>query len=210
VFISVDLRPAMDFATRGVFKSVQAKKLAALLAWIACQKGDRIGGQIFSERSCQEFKPQNGNHTVLHLLNALVKTPPSDGELITLAQCLGRLARHVRPGSLVYLISDFRGLDAQAENHLRKLSQHADLVLIMVIDPLEKSLPEQGRYRFTDGNRDVNVDTGDKSALASYIERFEARVKTLKHLSQRCGVALIECGTQDDPVQRLRQPGKAA
>ncbi|MFZ2172135.1 MAG: DUF58 domain-containing protein, partial [Methylococcaceae bacterium] len=48
VFISVDNRPAMHFATRGVFKSVLAAKLAGLLAWTAQNHGDRIGGQIFT------------------------------------------------------------------------------------------------------------------------------------------------------------------
>ena len=47
VFLSVDLRPSMFFATRGVFKSVQAARLASLLAWSALRQGDRIGGQIF-------------------------------------------------------------------------------------------------------------------------------------------------------------------
>jgi hypothetical protein len=72
VFISVDYRPTMAFATRGVFKSVQAAKLAALLAWAAQQHGDRIGGQIFTDFACQELKPQNGKHAVLRFLNALV------------------------------------------------------------------------------------------------------------------------------------------
>ena len=49
VFISVDYRPTMAFATRGVFKSVQAAKIAGLLAWSAQANGDRIGGQIFNE-----------------------------------------------------------------------------------------------------------------------------------------------------------------
>ena len=33
VLISVDCRPSMAFASRGCFKSVQAAKMAALLAW---------------------------------------------------------------------------------------------------------------------------------------------------------------------------------
>ena len=65
VFISVDNRANMHFATRGVFKSVQAAKLAALLAWVAQQKGDRIGGQTFTDTACTEIKPQNGKHGVL-------------------------------------------------------------------------------------------------------------------------------------------------
>ena len=61
LFISVDYRSSMTFATRGVFKSVQAARLAGLLAWAALRRGDRIGGQIFADSGCQELKPVAGN-----------------------------------------------------------------------------------------------------------------------------------------------------
>ncbi len=207
VFISVDNRPTMQFATRGVFKSVQAKKLAALLAWVANQQGDRIGGQVFSQSSCKELKPQNGKHSVLHFLNALVSPDAAEGDGdFTFTQALFRLSQHTRPGSLVYIISDFRGVNEQAENYLLKLSEHCDVVLIFIYDPLEKGLPTQGRYRFTHDDRDVTIDTSDKQRLTNYQLRFEERLRKLKRISLRRGLALIQCSTQDDPVQRLRHP----
>jgi uncharacterized protein (DUF58 family) len=201
----------MQFATRGVFKSVQAKKLAALLAWVANQQGDRIGGQVFSQSSCKELKPQNGKHSVLHFLNALVVADnPSESTDFTLPQALFRLSQHARPGSLVYIISDFRGMNSQVENYLLKLSEHCDVVLIFVYDPLEKGLPTQGRYRFTDdqsyNQREVVIDTSDKQRLTNYQLRFEERLQKLKRIALRRGLALIQCSTQDDPVQRLRHP----
>lgn len=206
VFISVDNRPSMQFATRGVFKSVQAKKIAALLAWVANHQGDKIGGQVFSQTSCREFKPQNGKHSVLHFLNGLVVTDQSEGSDISLAQSLARLSQHARPGSLVYIISDFRGINNQTENYLLKLSEHCDVVLIFVFDPLEKGLPSQGRYRFTDDQKEVVIDTSDKQRLANYQHRFEERLQKLKRIALRRSLALIQCGTQDDPIQRLRRP----
>ena len=88
VFISVDNRLAMHFATRGVFKSVLAAKLGGLLAWAAEYHGDRIGGQLFSEHECRELKPQNGRHAVLRFLNALVKPQDTLGKEFTLDQVL--------------------------------------------------------------------------------------------------------------------------
>ena len=206
VFISVDNRPAMQFATRGVFKSVQAKKLAALLAWAASMQGDRIGGQIFSDTFCQESKPQNGKHAVLHFLNALcTDTPPKTNEF-NLRQAFARLSQHARPGSLVYLVSDFRGLDEQAGNYLLKLSEHCDVVLIFVYDPLEKGLPHEGRYRFTDGQKDLTVDSGDQAWLSRYQQHFIERLQHVQRLAAKKGMALIQCSTQDDPAQRLRRP----
>lgn len=209
MFISVDMRQAMHLATRGVFKSVLAAKLAGLLAWTAEQHGDRIGGQIFSDLACLELKPQSGRHAVLRFFNALVKpqglagqsSPPS---LISLEHVLARLTQHARPGSLVYIISDFRGLTDKAEIHLAKLAQHCDVVLIFIYDNLESCLPAKGRYRFTDDERDVVIDSGDQQRLLNYRCRFVQRQKRLELLAKKMSLALIQCSTADDPIQSLR------
>lgn len=204
VFISVDYRSTMAFATRGVFKSVQAARLAALLAWAANQHGDRIGGQIFSDKACLELKPQNGKHAVLRLFNALVR-PLANGESdMTLAQALARLAQHARPGSRVYIISDFRGMDDKAETHLSKLARHCEVVLIHVYDQLESHLPAKGRYRFTDQVRDVVIDSGDKQRILGYQQRFQQRKQALQRLCQRPGLTLLDCSTGEDPLEVFR------
>jgi len=231
VFISVDNRPAMHFATRGVFKSVLAAKLAGLLAWAAQHHGDRIGGQIFTGNECRELKPQNGRHAVLRLLNAIVcggdlSRPVSELATkvvltITLEQVLARLMHHARPGSLVYMISDFRGINDQVETYLAKLSRHCEVVLVFIYDPLESHLPEKGRYRFiardgvyaaslsgtgaaTGDNRDVVIDTADRQRIMKYQQHFTERLQQLEQIAKKMGLAFIQCSTTDDPIQRLR------
>lgn len=219
VFISVDNRLAMHFATRGVFKSVLAAKLAALVAWAAQHHGDRIGGQIFTDTVCRELKPQNGKHAVLRFLNAISSGDVFDRleasqTAITLENVLARLMHHARPGSLVYIISDFRGINDQVENYLAKLSRHCEVVLMFVYDPLESHLPEKGRYRFiaslsgtgaaTDDKRDVVIDTGDRQRLLKYHQHFARRLDQLEQIAKKMGLALIQCSTMDDPIQRLR------
>ncbi|MCK5830190.1 MAG: DUF58 domain-containing protein [Methylococcales bacterium] len=205
VFISVDDRPAMHFATRGVFKSVQAAKIAALLAWTAQEHGDRIGGQIYTDLFCQEIKPQNGKHAVLHFLNTIIKTDSIPQTEMNLEQALARLNQHTRPGSLVYIISDFRGLNHKSENHLVKLARHCDVVLIQVYDALESQLPKKGRYRFTNNeDRSVVVDTSDNQFIHSYQKLFQTRLKSLQKISKKMGIVFFQCSTTDDPVKVLR------
>ena len=214
VFISVDDRLTMQFATRGVFKSVLAAKLAGLLAWAAEYHGDRIGGQIFSELECRELKPQNGRHAVLRFLSAIVgKTnlTSSVNELgttalpkITLEQVLARLAQHARPGSLVYVISDFRGINEQTETYLAKLAQHCEVVLIFIYDPLESSLPTKGRYRFTNNERDVVIDTSDEQRLKNFQQLFTLRLHRIESLAKKRGLTFIKCSTSEDPLQCLK------
>jgi uncharacterized protein (DUF58 family) len=210
VFISVDHRHTMQFATRGVFKSVLAAKLAGLLAWAAQYQGDRIGGQLFSDAQCCELKPQNGRHAVLRFLNMLVNSADTTTNagatvsLMSLEHVLARLTQHAHPGSLVYIISDFRGINDAAERHLAKLAQHCDIVLLFVYDPLEDSLPGKGRYRFTDGQQDVVVDTSDQQRLLTYHQHFEQRLQRVKQTAKKRGLTFIQCSTADDPVQCLR------
>lgn len=204
VFISVDKRMSMQFATRGVFKYVQAAKLAGLLAWTAQRHGDRIGGQVFSDTACQEMKPQHGRHAVLRFFHSLVSPVESHAIEFNFELILARLNQHVRPGSLIYIISDLRGLESSAEHHLRKLAQHNDVVLIQVYDPLESHLPTGGRFRFTDEQRDLVVDTHDQQRLADYQQRFASRCLYLENLAKKFRMTFIQCSTAQDPVQSLR------
>lgn len=204
VFISVDYRNTMAFATRGVFKSVQAARLAALLAWAANQHGDRIGGQIFTEQACLELKPQSGRHAVLRLLNALVKPDYTLSQAMTLEHVLRRLVQHARPGSRMYIISDFRGLGGRSETHLVKLAKHCEVVLIQVYDPLESHLPAKGRYRFTDNQRDVVIDAGEKQRSLDYQQRFQRQQLYLKTMSQHFNLNFLHCTTMDDPLEVFR------
>jgi hypothetical protein len=114
------------------------------------------------------------------------------------------LNQHAKPGSLIYLISDFRGFNPQAENYLVKLSRHCQVVLIFVYDPLEKALPESGRYRFTDNQREVVIDSADKARLFRYQQRFSVLQLHLVEVAQKNRLKLIQCDTTQDPLQSLR------
>ncbi len=203
IFISVDYRASMQFATRGVFKSVQAAKLAGILAWVAQRKGDRIGGQIYTDTHCRELKPQNGKQAVLHFFNALVQKE-DEQRPISFEQVMRRLSYHVKPGGLVYIISDFRGINSAAENYLAKLARHCDVIMVLVYDPLESHLPVKGRYRFTDNTSDVVVDTRDKQRVLNYQQKFQQHCADLQKLSTKLNIRFLQCASNEDPVQILR------
>lgn len=200
VFISVDNRQTMQFATRGAFKAVRAKQLAALLAWAALQRSDRVGGQIFSDKACREIKPGHGRSAVLKYLKLL--SDENASAVADLTTVLMRLQHHARPGSRIYLISDFRGIQS-AEKALVKLAQHCDVALIQVYDPLEKALPPSGRYLFTDGERELLVDASDRQRVLRYQHNFQAREAYLEQVSRKYTMRFVSCSTQDDPVRIL-------
>ena len=71
VLVVVDLRSTMHFATQGCFKSVNASRAAALLAWSAHHRGDRLGGLIFGDTTHRELKPRMGRLAALRFVHEL-------------------------------------------------------------------------------------------------------------------------------------------
>ena len=204
VTLAVDYRATMSFATRGVFKSVQAANIAGLLAWAALKNGDRIGGFIFNDSGYQALKAKGGKHAVLQFLNALVKPRYVTQAAGSLEKSLAHLAHHVVSGSVVYIISDFRGMNDKVELHLAKIVRHCSVVLVHVYDPIEQQFPDKGRYRLTDDVTDKTIDTRDKKSLLAYQQHFAQRQDDLQQLCNKWRMTLVNCQTTDDPTAVLR------
>lgn len=207
VLMWVDYRVSMQFATRGCFKSVRAAECAALLAWSAAGQGDRVGGVVFTEYSHHELRPRRGRPAVLDLINRLALPIATDDEPRdpqSGLRALTRLARVTRPGSLVFLLSDFQRLDSEADTQIRRLAAHSEVVLVFIHDPLERELPAAGFYRFTDGRREVELATGDAETRRRHAARFDAHLARLQRLAQHANIHLLECSTAADPLVALQ------
>lgn len=222
VYLWADFRSPMFFATRGMFKSVIAAKLSALLAWGAFHQRDRVGGMLFSDDQHYEFKPRGGKSAVLHLLQTLSQlTQPAMAEGHAIAgdsmeesedqqnqvmyQALMRLRRVAKPGSLIFLISDFRGFDEQCESVLTQISKHNDVVLLFVYDPMEQDLPAEGVYRIGDGRHVLPIDTSNPVARSDYHQGFVEKQQYLESVCTRHSLSFISVSTQDEPLQSLRR-----
>lgn len=211
VLLWVDYRAPMHFATRGAFKAVLAARAAALLAWSAVHHGDRLGGLIFSESDHLELRPQRGKRAVLDFIRRLGDGFPGQpamadaGARRTAARhALARLRRVARPGGLLFLLSDFRALDETAEAHLIHLARHNDLVLLFIHDRLEKELPPPGRYRLSNGQRTISIDTTSHAARTAHARRFLNHEGQLRELCQRTGIHMLACATDQDPLAVLQ------
>ena len=209
VFLSVDYRASMFFATRGMYKSAMAARLAALIAWSARRHDDRIGGQIFSEAGSTELRPDHGKAAVLRLLKALVEqSEPAQGAspAQALEEALIHLPRHARPGSLVFIFSDFRELTPAGEAALSRLSRHCDGVLVMISDPLEQHLPS-GWHRYGDGVTDRLI-LGERRSQAEYARQFQVRQEQVQTLARRHGMRFVPCSTAEPPLTVLTRSSR--
>ncbi len=198
VFIVVDQSPNMQFGTRRQFKSVQAAKIAALLAWAALQNGERVGGQVSGVTENKMLSPKTGKRGVLQLLSALTAELTSDSMQWDVV--LSDLRQQLKPGSLIILISDFYELGEHARQHLQTISQHNDLLLIHISDPLEQQAPSTNRYLVTDGKQELVLDTSDAALCAAYSEQFQQRFDQLKNFCEQYGINFRTLLTSDDLI----------
>ncbi len=147
VFVLTDLSPSMQFGSVLLTKAVQAAHLAAMVGWHARERGDKFGGILTNGRQVRELKPASRSVSVLRYLQQLIelnKSPQAPAQqTLSLADAVGQLRRLVRPGSLVYLISDFSALDANVLKHLQSMRLHNEIRLCQIVDPLEQQLPPQ-------------------------------------------------------------------
>lgn len=179
VMLIVDFRASMRFGTQGMYKSVLAARLAALLGWCAVASHDRVGGFVFTDDWHSEIRPQAGRRGLMRLFRAIAHCQnhvpaPEQGQF---GDSLARLRHTVQAGSTVVILSDFHGFDKAARSALGGLLHTLDLLAVQIADPLEYALPAAGRYALI-SNREhnqqpVTIRTGGSRMASRYADRFQ-------------------------------------
>ena len=208
VIILMDFSPSLHFGSMEAFKSVIAARLAATIAWTTIFNGDRIGGIILSPREKFELRPTAGRKGVLALIQALVKATSQfagDNSGSSLDQLIRHGIRAIRPGSRIFLISDFYHYDPEMERNLGRLRRHNDLVLCQVIDPLEMAPPPPGIYSITDGHENARLNTKNSDFRQYYNEVFRRRQESLEQLSNHLKIPLLKLVSGTDIAGVMRR-----
>ncbi len=233
VLVATDLSQNMHFGSKLLFKSVQAAHLAALIAWHAKIRGDRLGGLVFCDDQHIELKPRSRKAGVLHYLHALttlnnqkkrtyseksdaIETEKAENSRQNIHQYFdqhcARLRHIAKPGSLVYLITDGHALRDEkncphALRHLSQISQHCELVLCLISDPLEQALPESSlklAVTFTDGINRQQLTLGDNHTAEQYQQQAHAQNEKIQLLLQSTGARVIHFSAGESLEQQLK------
>jgi uncharacterized protein (DUF58 family) len=210
VMVVVDQRSSMFFGSSHCFKSVLAAQLASLLAWSALNGGDRVGGLVFNDNGHQEIRPRRSRKTVLALLSQITQyncalPANATGDQSSFSNTLSNLRRIARPGSSLFLVSDFRGAsDGQAREHLFELAKHTELTAVSCADPMEFELPRAGTYAVTNGSERSELHTGDRNLRQRYHQRLQQQHELLSNDLLRLGVPLLVASTDQPPFGLLQ------
>lgn len=209
VYLFTDMSESMQFGSQFLLKSVQAAHLTSLIAWSAMSRGDKVGGVSFNTETHRENKPRSRQASVLSHLNGLValqnelpyqpEQSAKSAASLFFDNCL-RLSRLVKPGSLVWLISDFRYLDSASAAIIADMQRHCEVRACIVNDPMEIALPEINQreaLNVTDGTDTQTWVLGDTKTNEQYAQWAQARLFNLSTLLEKTKIAIfsISSGT---------------
>lgn len=213
VNLLVDMRAMMLFGTRVRFKSNLAASVAAQLAWVGHDGGDRVGGQILTRWGIADFRAARTRRAVLRFLEALsvqTELEPSTfsdnstrtGKPLALGEGIHRLRKTCRPGALVFIISDFSDFDDNTAKELVRLSATTHVTAIQISDALDQALPPQGRV--SDGQSVVALGNLSKAQRAAYATAYHYRCQQLAQTCQQHSIVLHQLQTDDEPTVILK------
>ncbi|AKC79287.1 ATPase [Xanthomonas arboricola] len=194
--IVADTSPALFFGTRVRYKSVQAARAGAVAAWLAQRQGDRIAA-LRGTASEAPIAPRSGQRGVLPVLDALARwyaQPPSGDAGLEVA--LDHAARLLRPGARLTVLADARSASRISATRWSGLALHHEVVVIVLVDPLELAPPARALSFDVRGER-IAIDLSTQAGRARWQAEFVAPLEQLASVLQARGVRLHRLSTDD-------------
>ncbi len=207
VLLVMSCNPGMRFGTRVRFKSVQAARTAALIAWATALSGDRVGAIGYGPGLNAEVKPGGGVRGALRCLRALVEWDAITRDMtntVPLSQALQRAQRLARPGTQIILLTDGFDCDAAAEPALSLLAGHCDVAAVLLGDAIEHQAPPPARYALHSEGGRVLLDFGASRTRARWPALFDERREGFVAMLKRSALSSAVLDTHAEPEAVLR------
>lgn len=212
VLLIVDQRLSMFFGSRLNFKSVTAAEAAVLAAWRVIATKDSVGAILFGDDGMDVLSYGGSRGHVMRLIGAILKRNRAlslDAGITPAPQMLNvaidRVARIARHDTLVLLITDGIGHDGETRKLLSRISNHNDVLVALVSDPLEAGLPDAGLCSFAAGELQLEADTSRKSLRDAFRASFEERLADARRFLIQREVPLMPLSTDEDVAPQVRR-----
>jgi len=190
--ILLDTSKSMDFRNKFEY----AAMLALGFAYLVTKDNEKFGVSTFGDE-ITITKPKRGRRYLSQTIDLLNNTA-----LIGKTRfdyCMEKYGNVIRSRSLVFIISDFMADVDAIRNAIFRLGDN-ELVLIQVLDPLEKNLDLGGEAKLIDLETDAKMDIYTSPRLrAEYEKRLNDHNAKIKEVCLAVG-ADFHSFTTDKPV----------
>lgn len=210
VLIIVDQSKSMFFGTKVKTKSVVAAELAALTAFRVSKEGDRVGGIVFGENGVDVVLPKRNRKNILLFFDKLIKRnralkDVNEGQDKSITNEVFKQTKNiVTHDYLIVVISDFQMYAKETINYIASLSQHNDIVLAKVYDPMERDLLPV-RLVAGDGQLQLAIDGENSKQTQQFKNGFEQEFLDFEVEMKKHHIPVFKINTADEVVTQIRE-----
>ncbi len=173
--ILLDVSASMAYGSHGVTKHAYAVSLVASLAYLMHRQRDAVGLVAFDDDIATEVPVSGRPGHLRRVLAALDRL--ETGRRSDVARPLTRLAEALTRPGLVVVVSDLLDEPKSVLRGLRHLrSRGADVIVLHLLDPAERSFPFRRVTRFRDLETGAEVRTLASRVRARYREAMDGLV----------------------------------
>ncbi len=202
VLLAVDLSASGDFGTQVRSTRRLAVEAAAVLAFAAARKGDRVGLVIFTDRVELYIPSKKGARHALRLIRELLAFEPTHPRT-DLGAATEHIARVMRRRAVVFVVSDF--LFEATGDALGAIAARHDVIAVRVGDPRDRELAPAGMLEVLDPETGLRaiIDSSSRRVREAYAAAAADRDEALTMTLRRAGVDDVELSTDREYVHDL-------
>jgi uncharacterized protein (DUF58 family) len=179
IYLLVDTSASMGYGENNS-KSLLAARIAAALAYLMINQGDKVSLILFNQK-VEEFIAPSGTRKHLHnIVNSLENAQASHGTSLedALHDCHGLLKKRGR----LIILSDFWGADSRLFDSLSLfLHRKFEILLMQVLDEDEIELPQYDNVRFVDmeSREEIQLEPDEiRSVYKNEMQKFLDNMQT--------------------------------
>jgi uncharacterized protein (DUF58 family) len=198
IFFAVDVSSSMLFGSTARLKYEYAAGLVAAISHFVLQSGDKVGLLLFTDKVVKYMEPGKGTDHFYVMLKYLL-TPDFYGGGYNVTTPLEFLMNSVEEKSVLFMISDFIGIESDWEKSVKTVSGKFDGIALMVRDPRDSTLPKgTGQVVISDpySEKELLVDSNDRDRM-EYERRVRAEEERMEKGFKRCNWDLLKVSTEE-------------
>lgn len=141
IFILFDVSDTMLYSSTEKLKCEYAAELVATLCYGMLSVGDKVGICMFNQKIVKMI-PGGSGMRHFHTITRTLSDPKNYGGRFNLSNALKFATGYLPHGGILFIVSDFLGLEKGWKRFLAMTSIKYDLTAFIIRDPRDMTLPE--------------------------------------------------------------------
>ena len=203
VMIVLDNSGSMAFPEAGVSKFRYGAIVAAAVAWLLSDQGNKVGVMTEVGGELSYLPARGGRQHLRSVLAQIDRLTPAG--TFDAPRVIARTAQLLRRRGIVIVISDFYDSEDATRRELRRVVHYGhDVTMLQVISPEEMALPYDGRLELEDLESGARRLTDAAEAAPRYHAAVSAFLDRCRSQALRAGIDYALISTATPPEQALR------